>query len=452
MTGAAWIWVVLVSLVLSGLFSSLHMSLRQVSRGAVEAYAARSGRPHAARRIARIFEDQEGHALALGLPRILMNLLALVGTVLWITSLRGAEAPSAFERAVGVVGCALLLWVFGFIVPYSVAKHAAERNVVVWWWLVRAVYLVALPLQRAVGFLDEVVRRLVGAERDQADDREAELLSVVEEGEREGQFDQAERDMIEAVVQLRERTVEQIMTPRTEVEALEYTDDVQQVVRFVRRTGHSRTPVYRENLDHVVGILYAKDLLGALAGLRDDEPFRLQAILREALFVPETKTVRELLADLVARKLHIAMVADEYGGTSGLVTLEDIVEEVFGEIWDEYEAREEVEAPSARVDLERRCAEADARMEIDDINAALEPLGVAIPEGEDYDTLGGFVITTLGRIPASGEHLRHGRMRLTVLSAQPTRVVRVRIDVLPDEEPAADGDQAAARATHRARA
>jgi CBS domain containing-hemolysin-like protein len=149
--------------------------------------------------------------------------------------------------------------------------------------------------------------------------------------------------MIEAVVALRDKTVEQIMTPRTEIAAMEYTDDLGAVTGIIRKIGHSRIPVYKGSLDTIVGIFYVMDLMKWLAGsgvrAGSNKPFELQAILRPALFVPETKTVRELMKELLEKKLHIAMVADEYGGTAGLVTIEDIVEEVFGEIYDETNRR-----------------------------------------------------------------------------------------------------------------
>ena len=188
-------------------------------------------------------------------------------------------------------------------------------------------------------------------------------------------------------------------------------------------------------MDHVVGMFYIKDLLRWLAGdgVRvTGKPFELKSILRPAYFVPETKTIRELLQELVDKKVHVAMVADEYGGTSGLVTLEDIVEEIFGEIQDEYEQAED-DAAEIHVDPSERTADLDARAYIRDANAELKALGVELPEGEDYDTVGGLVVTSLGRIPEVGESLRVGPVLVTVMEAEPTRVNRVRLEVKEDE-------------------
>jgi CBS domain containing-hemolysin-like protein len=156
------------------------------------------------------------------------------------------------------------------------------------------------------------------------------------------------------------------------------------------------------------------------------------------MMVPDTKTVRETLAEMLDKKVHVAIAADEYGGTAGLISLEDIVESVFGEIQDEYEQPED-EPP--RIELKMLpsgggTADADARAYIDDVNTALEPLGVSLPDSDEYDTLGGFVLSTLGRIPDRGEAFTHERCKVTVVEASPTRVLRVRLDVSPGSDAA----------------
>jgi CBS domain containing-hemolysin-like protein len=273
-----------------------------------------------------------------------------------------------------------------------------------------------MPLRSVVRFFDEIVRRLAGkGPATQGEEIQAELMSVVEEAQHEGQFDKVERDMIEAVVSLRGTTVEQIMTPRTEVEALQLTNNLGEVTKFIKSSRHSRIPVYDGSMDQVVGMFYIKDLMRWLAGdgtRGAGKPFELKSILRPALFVPETKTIRELLAELVDKKVHIAMVADEYGGTSGLVTLEDIVED----------------APEIAVNQVARSAEIEARAYIDQANDELRSIGVTLPEGEDYDTVGGLIVTTLGRIPAVGETVTIGDAVIHIVEAEPTRVGRVRLE------------------------
>lgn len=432
-------WIGVAALALSALFSALFHSLRDLSRVALEELAAQRNRPGARRRIEKILRDDEGHAAAVAFPRIACNLLVAIAAVFVVTHLRrGAEggvppSPTAVEVLIGLGVASLLIWLFALVLPHSIAKHAGEQTVHAMSALVRLCYVVLLPLRRVVDFSDEVVRRLAGEEPEtEAEALEAELMSVVEEAQEEGQFDETERHMIEAVVEFRSTTVEQIMTPRTEIEALELTNDLGEVIKTIKAVKHSRIPVYEENMDHIAGIFYIKDLMMWLAGdgvRGSGRPFELKSILRPAIFVPETKTVRELLSELLAKQVHIAMVVDEYGGVSGLVTIEDIVEEVFGDIRDEYERPPDEKTPDVSVKVEQKTAEIDARIYIDDANDKLRVLGVELPEGEDYDTVGGLVVTSLGRIPEAGESLRVNGFVLTVLEAAPTRVERVRLEV-----------------------
>jgi magnesium and cobalt exporter, CNNM family len=438
--GLGGIWITVGAILVAGLLSTLGRALVHATRAGIEQFVARHGGGEVPPRVSLILSDDDHHVAALALVQIVLVLVAVVELVAWVAAVRGMESPGVVDATIGIGFGTLATWVVAVVVPMAIAEHAAERTVVVWAWLIRSVGIAAVPLGPGIRFVMEVVRRLSGQDRPTAAAAlEAELMSVVEEGEREGRIDEVERDMIEAVVEFRSTTVEQIMTPRTEMMALEYTDDLGAIKEYCRESGHSRVPVYEENLDHIVGILYLKDLLRWLIehGTDSDEEFALKDVVRDATFVPETKTVRELLGELLEAKVHIAIVADEYGGTSGLVTIEDIIEEIVGEIQDEYEPEEEGEAPVV-VDLERRIAEIDARTEIDDANDELESLGVELPEAGDYDTVGGFVVVAMGRIPEVGEHFEHDRLMITVLDAEPTRVKRVRIEVIPEDEPAGD--------------
>lgn len=427
----ALFWIAMAMLALGGVLAALFFSLQEMSRSGLEELAAARGKASARRHVEKILEDVSGHATAVALPRIVCNMITAVASVIWVASVDGHGTPYVWDVVIGVAGASILIWVFGLVVPHSVAAYAAEGTAYRWSWLIRACYIVQMPLRSVVRFFDEIVRRLAGkGPATQGEEIQAELMSVVEEAQHEGQFDKVERDMIEAVVSLRGTTVEQIMTPRTEVEALQLTNNLGEVTKFIKSSRHSRIPVYDGSMDQVVGMFYIKDLMRWLAGdgtRGAGKPFELKSILRPALFVPETKTIRELLAELVDKKVHIAMVADEYGGTSGLVTLEDIVEEVFGEIQDEYEIKED-DAPEIAVNQVARSAEIEARAYIDQANDELRSIGVTLPEGEDYDTVGGLIVTTLGRIPAVGETVTIGDAVIHIVEAEPTRVGRVRLE------------------------
>lgn len=433
------VWPILAALGLSLLFSTLHIALVDLARSSLEEIAAIRNRPWATRRISRILADTAGHARVAAVLRVLSDAVLVVFSIAEVADLRGRVSPNASDIAIGLAAGGVLVWAFSVAIPMSVAWHCGERLIYAFSLLLRALYWAGTPFNAAAVFLDEMVRRLAGApEGDKSEVLQAELLSVVEEGEREGQIDEEEKEMIEAVVEFRNLTAKQVMTPRTEIEAFEATDDLGAVTRIIKEIGHSRIPVYQDSMDNVLGIFYVKDLMRWLAGDASrtaGQPFRLKNILRPALFVPETKPVRELLKELLKKKVHIAMVADEFGGTAGLVTIEDIVEEIVGDIKDEYELPDEGKA-EVEVKPDDRTAVVDARAYIDDVNHALTPLGWSLPDSDDYDTVGGFVITTLGRIPEEGESFRHDRALVTVLEASPTRVLKVRLEVQAGEEPA----------------
>jgi CBS domain containing-hemolysin-like protein len=429
--------VLLLALSSGWLFATLHLSLVDLARATLEDIALSRNRVRKSRRVEHLLADTYGHSKSLAIASVLSQAVVVVASVAWVAEARGADALTWVDALIGVGISLVLVWVFCVVLPMSVAFHAGERMLYELSGLVRFVHRAAWPCRGVVRFVDEVVRRLAGVTPTApAEQAEEEILSVVEEAQREGQFDEEAREMIEAVVEFRSLTVEQVMTPRTEIAALELTNDLGAVTRAIRDIGHSRIPVYEGSLDNVVGIFYVKDLMRWMAGeggRSGGKSFELKSILRPAIFVPETKTVRDLLRELIRKNVHIAMVADEYGGTAGLVTIEDIIEQIVGDIRDEYELPGE-DAPEVTVDLSSRSAQVDARAYTDDVNDAISPLGWAIPESDDYDTVGGFVMTTLGRIPEQGEVFRFQRATVTVLEATPTRVVRLRMEIAPPEQ------------------
>ncbi|HBS29322.1 MAG TPA: HlyC/CorC family transporter [Phycisphaerales bacterium] len=440
MTIAALVTVAAVAL--AWLFSTLHYALADLSMVKLQEIVERRG---GRRAIDHILEDLDGHILATGALRVLCNSTIAVCAVVIFGAFRasgggtGGAGPSVSLLMLGlaVVASSAVILIFALVIPMSLATHAGERIVHACRGVLAGVHLLASPL-RTMAIIDIPVKRLAGvAHISEAEEMADEILSAVHEGQREGNIGDAEREMIEAVVDFKSRTVEEIMTPRTEMEGIELTDNLDFIRDFISRAGHSRIPVYIGDLDHIVGILYAKDLLKYLG--RDARDFRLRPILRRPVWVPETKPLRELLRELRARKVHLAIVLDEYGGTTGLVTFEDLLEEIVGEIQDEYEMHEEAE-PEVTVDPESRSAEIDARAYISDANDDLSAIGIALPDSEEYDTVGGFVLASLGRIPVAHESFPGPGFVITVLEAEPTRVVRVRVEARSEAQAAADAD------------
>ena len=286
-----------------------------------------------------------------------------------------------------------------------------------------------------------MIRRLSGADAQPEPEPEQamsqEVLNVVAEHEGDGEVvDPAQKQMIEAVFELPLTTAGEIMTPRTEIQAIQIGATPHEVRDAILRDGHSRIPVYDQTIDNIIGILYAKDLIQFIDSA--DRFKDIRPVLREALMVPKSKSVRELLAEFKARKVHIAIVLDEYGGTAGLVTIEDVIEELVGEIQDEYESTPD--EPKIHW-LDSRTAEVDARVHVDDLADAL---GLTVPEDSDYDTVGGFVFATLGHIPDVGEQFDVEGLRFTVTDAQRTKIKMVKVEKI-EAEPAAEAEDAKSR-------
>ncbi|RMF80235.1 MAG: HlyC/CorC family transporter, partial [Planctomycetota bacterium] len=306
--------------------------------------------------------------------------------------------PLDVRDIAAAIGIALAVVVFAAIgVANSLAIHAGESVLARSLGVVWAARVVLYPIERVFVFIDFVVRRLL-AKRDVTDEeeserREQEILDAVSEGEAHGAFDEEQKEMIESVFELHDTTVSAIMTPRTDIVALPIDASPEQIRQTIVEAGHSRVPVYEGSLDNIVGVLYAKDLLR-----RRGADWNVRDLMRTVPFVPETKPLDELLRELRQGRVHIAIVVDEYGGTAGLVTIEDILEELVGEIDDEYDR--ETAPVLARVD--DNTLEVDARVRVDEIN---EELDIEIPENGSYETIGGFVFTRLGRIPTAGDAL-----------------------------------------------
>lgn len=260
-----------------------------------------------------------------------------------------------------------------------------------------------------------LARALGGAKGEQLLSSEKEIRRLVDERE-EGPLEEGEKEMIAGIFELGETFVREVMVPRIDIVALEVDTLLPEALDLITKAGHSRIPVYEGDIDHIVGLLYAKDLLRVLLDGHLD--ISLREVVRPAYFIPETNKIDELLAELRDKRVHMAIVVDEYGGTSGLVTIEDILEEIVGEIQDEYDKEE----PAYRVVNENEVI-FNARMNLDDVN---ELLGLDLPT-EGGDTLGGLIYSRLGRVPSAGEEVALDGVKIAVLSVVGRRIEEVKV-------------------------
>ncbi len=245
---------------------------------------------------------------------------------------------------------------------------------------------------------------------------EEEIHSIIDAGEEKGLIDAQSGAMIESILEFRETLAREVMVPRTDILAIGSHVPIDDIIELIIRHGHTRLPVYSGSIDNIIGILNVKDLLKFWSkSVRQED---ILSILRKPYFIPETKNVHLLLHELKEKKLHMAIVIDEYGGTSGLVTLEDLIEEIVGEIRDEHDREEEkfLELPDGYTLV-------DSRVEIEDFE---QHFGIEIPPGK-YETLGGFILDTLKRIPLTGDVVAHERLEMVIASADERSIKKVRI-------------------------
>jgi CBS domain containing-hemolysin-like protein len=408
--------------------TTANVALRGVSRVRLAERLERMGLPPAL--LNQLFDRRGELLLATSTVRI-SAILMLVLLAADVAGIRPARAPLrayglAFLASMGVT------LVMGVAIPNAWARYAGEPFVAASIRLLLGLRYLLYPLVAFLRLFDVLVRRLAGVPADDGQEAEAqqiekEILGVVSEAESAGAVHEQDAEMIESVIQFRDTQAGQIMTPRTEIVAVPATATLFEVKETIAHEGHSRLPVYGDNIDDIKGVLYAKDILQ----VADDAHFDPLALMRKVPFVPETKRVADLLGELRLKQVHIAIVLDEYGGTAGLVTIEDIIEEIIGEIADEYESR----PPETIRRINERTLELDARVRIDELN---DELRLQLPDEDDYDTVGGFLFSKMGRIPAAGEEFRYENVLFKVLAAEERKINRVRVEVLSASPSAAE--------------
>ncbi len=272
-------------------------------------------------------------------------------------------------------------------------------------------------------FLNRLFRRWFTRRLTQTEDLEREIQTILDVGEERGLITRQEGQLIESIFEFKDTLVREIMVPRTEIVGVERHTPPEQIITLVLEKGHTRLPVFEGNLDNIVGLLLAKDLL--VFWDKPEEEWDLGQVLRPAYFIPENKKISDLLRDLVERKTQIAIVIDEYGGTAGLITLEDILEEIVGEIYDEYDQQE-----PRLVAGEDDSVLVDARLDVEEL---MDHFGRERPDGK-FESVGGLLIHLLGRVPQVNDQVVVDDLELTVVAADERRAKQIRVRSLGVED------------------
>jgi putative hemolysin len=350
---------------------------------------------------------------------LVVNTLALILASFATTLLSVRYMPGSLgfwgDLLVSLVLSVFLL-IFAEVTPKTIAIRRAESLALV---AAGPVDALARVLRPVLWFITLVSRAITGGRAARSPYlTEEELMTLLHVSEEQGVIEEEEREMIHGIIEIGDKLVREVMVPRTDITALPRGCTREEVVRVFREHGHTRLPVYEGDLDHIVGLVNVKDLVLSLAD--GGQPFDLEAILRPIHYTPQSKKVDELLHQMQSEKVHIMIVLDEYGGTAGLVTLEDLLEEIVGEIRDEYDVAEE-EPVTVVSDRE---AIVDASYPMGELN---EMLDLGLEESEDYDSVGGYVMATLGQVPEAGATFDSGSVHWTVEKVNGRRVVKVRL-------------------------
>ncbi len=416
-------WLAVAGLVVTCLAAIGAKSLAEFSPHELKEICRRRKTPD---RLGHILRRRDQVALAAETLQVVATATFIGSGMFWIWARSHADTrPGAVLLASSVAVGALALLAAEIWIPWAVVRLWAEPFLYHTWRAWRAVSFVLAPLVLAARFVDAMLHRLAGRAPEVPNEEsfEDDIRTIVTEGHREGLLEEDAREMIEGVIELSDLDVSEIMTPRTDMVSMPTTLSWQEALEFVIKDGHTRIPVCNKNRDDIVGILYTKDLLPELAKGPDQPVKPWTSLLREPYFVPETKPIDLLLQEFQRTRNHMAVVLDEYGGVSGLVTMEDVLEEIVGEIVDEYDE----DIVEGIRQLDDGLCEALGKVHVDEIN---ERLGLKLPDEGDFDTIGGFVFSALGHIPAVGEEVVSDNVQITVLEATPRRIQRVRIEVL----------------------
>jgi putative hemolysin len=418
--------VVVVLLALYALFSAAEAALVSVRKMRLTQFGEEDG-PTAAR-IERLTEDPSRLLATSEFGATITSFLAVASAAVIFTPKIAhylaqlsvpwsASVNNALSMMLVIIVMSMVMLLFGKFLPKRFAHQYAKR----------VAFLVAGPFDLFARVSWPIVRTLTsianwlasrfgaGESTNMAYVIEEEILTIVDAGEEDGFIEEDEREMIYSIFEFGDTLSREIMLPRIDVVAVEVNTPMLEALDVIMEASHSRVPVYSDTMDNIEGLLYAKDILSYLRNGRTDAA--LPDILRPAYFVPETKKVNELLADMQQRKMHMAIVVDEYGGTAGLVTIEDIIEEIVGEIQDEYDSEEDFVEHSAPGEIVF-----NALVNLDD---ASKLLGVVLPT-EGGETLGGLIYSELGCVPSVQDEVVIDGVKLTVLSVAGRRIMKVK--------------------------
>ncbi len=339
--------------------------------------------------------------------------------------LMGTGIPYSTLRVISFVLITLVLsfvtLVFGELVPKRIAMIKSEQLSFAVGGLLYGLSVICKPVVFVLSKSTNLVARLfgVGPSEESEEVTEEEIRMMIDVGKEKGSIEEMEGEMINNVFEFDNITVDEVMTHRTDVVAVSSADKLEEIITLALSEGYSRLPVYEEDIDNIIGLLYVKDLL-KLVGRTQEKVFSVRDYMRPAFYIPESNKCRVLFKEMTARKMQMAIVVDEYGGTAGIVTMEDLLESIVGEIQDEFDNEDE-----EIIQIGEHAFLIDGATDIEDVN---ETLDINIPESDDYDSLGGYILSVIGRIPSGNDHsvVTFDDVTFTILTVEERRIAKVK--------------------------
>lgn len=323
---------------------------------------------------------------------------------------------------IDVIVVTMVLLICSEIIPKVIAVRRPQGYASATSAVLRVLFYLFWPITILLAKFTKSVQHAVGFSEDKTLLPEDEIISLVEVSEEQGILEKDEKEMINSIFEFGETLVREIMVPRTDMVCIELNTDLNQLMDMIKDKVLSRIPVYKDQIDDIVGILYVKDLLPLLSK-RNNQKFNLEKLARPPYFVPEQKKIDDLLTEFKKERIHMALVVDEYGGIAGLVTLEDVIEEIIGEIQDEYD----LEQPLYKK-IDDSTFVVDGRMSLEEIN---EELYLNLPTEEGVETISGFILSLLGSLPKADEKARYNGYLFVVEKIAKNRILQVRIEKSP---------------------
>lgn len=423
-------FIFVLFIMLSAFFSSAETAFTAVNR--IKLRSLNEQNVKGAKRLEKVLENPKNLITAILIGNNITNIGASAIATAFLMDTFKLIGFNNFAANMAIITgiMTFILLIFGEITPKTIAiKQPAQYalkitpaiHVVLWIFLpfIKLFSFFSLIISKGLGINSEV-SKIITAE---------EVKAIINLGEEEGILDPEEKHMIEGVFKVSEKVIREVMTPRTDAICIESTTGINEAILIIQENGHSRIPVYEDKIDNIQGILYAKDLLN----VDKNNNQTIKPFIRKAVFVPETKNIEALLQEMKNEKFHMAIVVDEHGGMSGIVTMEDIIEEIVGEIIDEHDIEESEIKP-----LTDNAYEVDASINIDDLS---KYLNFPFPEEDDYDTLGGFILSLVGEFPKKGSLVEYKNITFEILEIKKRRIKSIKCTIHDlEEEPETETD------------